>query len=94
MAKKGGVTTEGREAIDTVPLPEDIPMGGRFQYGDSILLQDLNAVFEKHGWKGSIARLEFDSGMHEPPKFCFRVCVPGPDDRPICWWVCPGPIPM
>ncbi len=81
----------GSVAIDTVPLPEDIPMGGRFQYGDSALLNDLTAVFEKHGWEGSIARMEFDCGMAPRPKpkvLCYRVCVPGPDDRPICTWVC------
>lgn len=79
------------EMIGTWPTPE-IPIVSAFEERDKVLLRDLNSVFEKHGVRGKISRIEFDCGMEAPKpsarERCFRVCYPGPDDRPYCIWVC------
>ena len=73
-------------------LSEKLPHGTNLEEWDKTLLVDLHKVFERHGLKGTIKHVEFDCGT-PPPKpeielRCFRYCVPGPDDKPICTWIC------
>jgi hypothetical protein len=79
-------------AIGTWPTPEK-PHVVRFEDHDREFMKDLTEVVWRHGIKGGrITRIEIDCGMPDPhPDIeirCFRICVPGPDDRPICTWVC------
>jgi len=78
----GGVIIDGKK----------LPRVARFDKNDLALFKDLHKVFVEHGIKGRIISVEFGCGMPPirppPPPRCFRVCVPGPDDRPICRWIC------
>ena len=77
----GGIIIDGKK----------LPQVKRFEEVDRVLIKDLEAVFNKHlNLEGSIRRIEFDCGMPKLPKppRCFRICVSGPDDRPICTWIC------
>lgn len=78
---KGVVVTEGK------PIPHIV----EFTDWDKELLISLNDVFRKSGLEGRIRQVEFDCGT-PPPKppvpLCIRICIPGPDDRPICTWIC------
>ncbi|MHA1346279.1 MAG: hypothetical protein ACTSU7_03130 [Candidatus Heimdallarchaeaceae archaeon] len=62
-----------------------------FEERDGILFKELTEVFLKHGLEGRLVSVEFECGttIPKPPIIrCFRVCIPGPDDRPICTWIC------
>jgi hypothetical protein len=82
---------DGRDKIGTWPTPE-LPVVVPFGERDRKLMRDITEVFERHGIKGKLIRVEFGCGMPPPkPKVkirCYRECVPGPDDAPICTWVC------
>jgi len=79
---KGVIITEG------APVPHIV----EFTDWDKKLVVSLNEVFIKSGLEGRIKRVEFDCGTPAPkpptPPRCIRICVPGPDDRPICTWIC------
>lgn len=88
--KEGEVGRLDSVKIGTWPTPE-LPVVRAIEEQDIALLRDINDVFEKHGLTGKLARVEFDCGMEpqKPPRaICYRVCIPGPDDRPYCIWVC------
>jgi len=76
--------------IGTWPTPE-LPVVSVSEKQDMLLLEDLNKVFAEHGIEGKLTRVEIDCGT-EPPKppraICYRMCIPGPDDRPYCIWIC------
>lgn len=78
-------------AIGTWPTPE-APRIAPFKDRDIALMKELNTVFAKHGLEGRIKWIEFDCGTPpptpRPERICFRMCVPGPDDRPYCIWMC------
>jgi hypothetical protein len=82
---------KGTVMIGTWPTPEK-PHYIEFDEKDKKFLKDLTDVVRKHDVKGRIVRLEIACGMPPPkPKIeprCFRICIPGPDDRPYCIWVC------
>lgn len=85
---------QGDIAIGSWPTPEK-PHVTLFKDKDNTLIMDLNDVFVKHDLKGRIVRVEFDCGTPPPPSpndlpSCFRVYVPGPDDKPYYIWLCFG----
>jgi hypothetical protein len=79
--------------LETVPRPKK-PQVTMFKDEDKDLIRNLHEVFVRHGWnEGRIVRVEFDCGTPAPldPKdfqSCFRVCVPGQDNKSYCTWVC------
>jgi len=79
--KMGIIITDGKE----------LPKVARFKEVDIQLVKDLQKVFNNYGLKGKITRIEFDCGTPPHPeleKRCYRTCIPGPDDKPICQWIC------
>ncbi len=78
---KGGIIIDGK----------DLPRIAKFAETDIQLHKELTAVFAKFGLEGRLTRFEFQCGtVPRPiPKLrCYRSCTFGPDDRPICIWVC------
>ena len=73
-------------------IEKTLPKISRFEERDIALMTDVLAVFKKHGLTGRVKALEFECGTPGPrPKVefnCYRYCIPGPDGRPICTWVC------
>ena len=69
---------------------KELPRIAKFTEIDIKLHEALTAVFADFGLKGTLTRVEFDCGTPPPPpmKRCYRVCTFGPDDRPICTWIC------
>ncbi|KKN30546.1 hypothetical protein LCGC14_0832940 [marine sediment metagenome] len=70
---------------------KELPKVRKFMEVDVQLIKDITKVFKDYGLAGSVKRVEFDCGTPvKPPKIpkCYRVCFFGPDDRPICHWVC------
>ena len=70
-----------------------LPRVAAFDRYDLALVKNLNKVFVEHGLKGRIISVEFGCGTLPPkppiqPPLCYRVCVLGPDDGPICRWEC------
>ncbi len=80
-AQEGGIIVDGK----------DLPKAAEFSKLDMQLHKELTAVFERFGLEGRLVRFEFVCGT-EPkplPKIrCYRYCTFGPDDRPICIWIC------
>lgn len=70
---------------------KELPKIQKFKKEDIQLIKDINKVFENHGLKGKITRIEFDCGTPPPPEDmprCYRICTFGPRDEPICQWIC------
>ena len=81
----------GSVAIGTWPTP-DMPEIRGLTRKEIQLLGELGQVFEKHGLKGRVVRVEFDCGTppQGPPRpdRCVRVTYAGPADRPYVTVFC------
>ncbi len=77
----GGIIVDGKS----------LSRAAKYDKGDLMLFKDLHGVFVKYGLKDRVISVESGCGMPRPPMppiRCHRVCVLGPDDRPISTWIC------
>ena len=79
--------------IGSWPTPEE-PRITPFEDIDIALMKDLTEVYRKHGFEGTINRIEFTFEgpiPEEKPKGrrCFRYCYVVNHGTVICTWICP-----